>query len=308
MHVGQAQAGGPRKLGFLVVSPIIEHTALAAALQVQLLKGELPMDKIASCHFWMDCGGHFRTLDMCSYVATEWASSSSANIPCTLSWFGEKHGKGEVDGLFSCANRWIQSKIRNPGAEIASVADVVATLRQGAAEDMRKDPSGMIYKILEWNPEKKPTHLWKGTSDEVQIRKTYCLTVKAVRSFLQWQNHVFSDAISGKAKTAVTITSSLVPIPEADREWRRGHFLQKKWAAEFPTTSNALMNRHEELSAHDTEIQDSSYAFNKKIAKYERQLANKRKNAARKRGRLNLLKANAADSSSSSSTSSESGD
>ena len=78
-------------------------------------------------------------------------------------------------------------------------------------------PSGMIYKILEWNPEKKPTHLWKGTSDEVQIRKTYCLTVKAVRSFLQWQNHVFSDAISGKAKTAVTITSSLVPIPEADR-------------------------------------------------------------------------------------------
>ena len=308
VHVGQAQAGGPRKLGFLVVSPIIEHTALAAALQVQLLKGELPMDKIASCHFWMDCGGHFRTLDMCSYVATEWASSSSANIPCTLSWFGEKHGKGEVDGLFSCANRWIQSKIRNPGAEIASVADVVATLRQGAAEDMRKDPSGMIYKILEWNPEKKPTHLWKGTSDEVQIRKTYCLTVKAVRSFLQWQNHVFSDAISGKAKTAVTITSSLVPIPEADREWRRGHFLQKKWAAEFPTTSNALMNRHEELSAHDTEIQDSSYAFNKKIAKYERQLANKRKNAARKRGRLNLLKANAADSSSSSSTSSESGD
>ena len=96
-----------------------------------------------------------------------------------------------------------------------------------------------------------------------------------------------------------------MPIPEADRDWRRGHFLKKKWAAEFPTKSNALMNRHEELSGHDIEIEDSSYAFNKKIARYERQLANKRKNAARKRGRLNLLKANDTDSSSSSSTSSD---
>ena len=63
-------------------------------------------------------------------------------------------------------------------------------LRQGAAEDMRKDPSGMVYKILEWNPEKKPTHLWKGTSDDVHIRKTYC---QAVRSFVQWPNHVFRE-------------------------------------------------------------------------------------------------------------------
>ena len=37
------------------------------------------------------------------------------------------------------------------------------------------------------------------------------------------------------------------------------------------------MNRHEELSGHDIEIEDFSYAFNKKIARYERQLANKRK-------------------------------
>ena len=67
----------------------------------------------------------------------------------------------------------------------------------------------------------------------------------------------------------------------------------------------ALINKYEELSGHDIEIKDFSYAFNKKIARYERQLTNKRKNIARKRGRINLLKKNDTDNSSSSSTSSD---
>ncbi len=118
------------------------------------------MDKIACCHFWMDCGGHFRTLDMCSYVATEWASSSSAYIPCTLSWFGEEHGKGEVDGFFSCAYRWIQSKICNPGTEIATSTRCSRRHAQGSfghgLQDFGMEPREEAHAFMErhvwWRP------------------------------------------------------------------------------------------------------------------------------------------------------------
>ena len=105
------------------------------------------------------------------------------------------------------------------------------------------------------------------------------------------------EKFSGKncftgARSALDTVSTSHPCHMAEAPFQfkyTKHFLQEKWAAEFPTTSNALMNRHEELSTHDTEIQDYSYAFNKKIATYERQLANKQENAVRKRGRLNLM-------------------
>ena len=66
-----------------------------------------------------------------------------------------------------------------------------------------------------------------------------------------------------------------------------------------------MINRYEELLGHDIKIENFNYIFNKKTVRYERQLANKRKNAARKRGRINLLKEIDIDSSSSSSRSSD---
>eukprot|EP00435_Cladocopium_sp_Y103_P038043 s2336_g10.t1 len=274
VHAGQTQ-GTSRKFAFVVVSDVIEHTALAAALQLELLKSQLPMNQVAHCHLWMDQGPHFKTLDLCAYVGMQCASKETANIPTILSWFGEKHGKGECDGLFGCCSRWLQEKTRVPNTLIQNVTDVIACFQEGAQKDMEQHPDGPTYKILHWNPAQKPSYSWKGESDDLQIRKTYCLSAKTVgnvAAYVQWKNHVFSDAVHENGK-AVTVCSRLLEIPAAEREWRRGHFNQKKWETEFPTKTNALLNRHEDLQSFDKDLDALGDPLEKKVARYERQLA-----------------------------------
>ncbi|CAK9009267.1 unnamed protein product [Durusdinium trenchii] len=99
VHAGQP-SGGSKKLAFVILSDVIEHTSLAAALQLELLKGHLPMEQIREAHFWCDCGAHYRNLDLCAYLEMQWASREAGGIPISISFFGEKHGKGECDSLF----------------------------------------------------------------------------------------------------------------------------------------------------------------------------------------------------------------
>ena len=107
LYIGQ-ESGPPRKKSILFVSDIIEHTALAAGLQLELIKADLgPMHQYKHLRFWYDCGPHYRTVEMLAFLQQDWSKKHKLPL-VTCNYFVEKHGKGDVDAFFSVVNTWVQ--------------------------------------------------------------------------------------------------------------------------------------------------------------------------------------------------------
>ena len=138
-YVGRT-AGPPRKIGLLWVSDVLDHTALAAGLQMQEMMTSClgPLSKFTRVSLWFDTGPHYRTVDLWSFLAQEWLlKENRLDFTVTISYFAEKHGKGEVDSLFSCCNQWLCNATRKPGTRIEDVDQLIDALRAGAEQDMR---------------------------------------------------------------------------------------------------------------------------------------------------------------------------
>ena len=67
-------------------------------------------------------------------------------------FFGEKHGKGRVDGMFGLLDSWLREAVCNE--EVLNLVALLPVLRQGAAEAQRKDPppAGAAYEVLQFKP------------------------------------------------------------------------------------------------------------------------------------------------------------
>ena len=221
-----------------------------------------------------------------------------------MSWFAEKHGKGDVDALFSSVNQWLARAARIPQTSIETVDAMVETMRQQAAIDERRDPNGMHYRIVHWKPVSKPAKATTAEfSSKFQITKTYCLhgcLAVARGKRVLWKNYRFTDLQNGDT---VQVNTSETVID--NRTWRRGAYTNPRWKStrEFPERGkqNTLMDRQEVLNVEMPEQADS---LEKRLGKYERSLQSKRQRTQRQRRVLKELEASSSDSDSSTSSSS----
>lgn len=293
--------GTALKRGVLFVSECIEHTSLAAGVQLNLIR-EMLGKKAQGCHLrvWCDVGPHYRAADFISYFSHEWILHLGARV--TLSYFIEKHGKGQVDALFSTVNHWCERMAKKEGCSVESVPDLVSKMQEEARLEMKKDPDGLQYTVIHWKTDAKPEKAWVGNSPKkFFITRTYCLEGSAYgpkKDQLHWRNKRFSDLSAGE-----TVTFAFSQEPILDRTWRKGFFSNPRWKRSFPTknSQSAILERHSLLQVHDIEPMKED-ALSQRLGKYQRALQVKRARGARQRRVLSKL---AQDSDSSSSSSSE---
>ena len=295
------QGSPPAKTAVILITDVIEHTALAATLQFEELVRPLLPSNLKQLHIWADVGPHFRCWDFVAYINK--LASTSRQTSYTINFFAEKHGKGQVDALFGSVNRWLDRATRVPGTSIEDLASLVATLQAQAAQDEKADPppAGCRYIVKQWESAKKPRQVQKASSSEVQIRKTYAFSATpGPAKRVLWKNHGFSDSVAGTAFSLQVWTETL-----DDTVWRRGHYSNPQWkrSRSFPQKGDrsGVMDRAEALKSLDRAVAPSR--TERRLARYQSGLAKAKDR--RKRQRL-LRKPSAASQSDSSSTTSSS--
>ena len=82
LFLGQ-EAERPRKINVLLLSDIIEHTALAASQQLSILAKELR--DVSSITCWFDAGPHFRTYSLLAWFQEELVRGKSLKL--SVNWY-----------------------------------------------------------------------------------------------------------------------------------------------------------------------------------------------------------------------------
>ncbi|CAK9090359.1 unnamed protein product, partial [Durusdinium trenchii] len=301
----EQEAERPRKINVLLLSDIIEHTALAASQQLSILAKELR--DVSSITCWFDAGPHFRTYSLLAWFQEELVRGKSLKL--SVNWFVEKQGKGLVDSLFSMCNAWLQRALKHPSCNITTVKETVSTLKSQAAIDQKNDPGGPRYVVREWVSKQKPTREWVGTADaSFQVTKTYSVRAESfggTSQYVRWHNCYFSHS-AARQPTVFSIEANQVAIK--NREWRRGFFATPRWKRDVPErgTGNAILERHRVLETHWPENEDSFTSFEKRIARYQKNLQRARQRKHRQRQVVQEKRLSAAGESSSSDSSSDS--
>ena len=302
-----------KKVGMVFISDIIDHSCLAACLHLEDIKRAVsPLSQYTRAALWFDCGPHYRTADLCSYIANSWlAPDSQLNLQMSINFFCEKHGKGQCDSLFGMCSSWVRKALMVPGTSLVSSDDLIGALKTHADKDMQDNPpaeGGMKYCILKWHSEKKPDFAWKA-----EIQKTYCVSVRwqggRQSRFLQWQNHRFSD-LAWQEGSIFDLRVLRREIPAAERTWRVGFYTNMRWQRSFPNKNerNSLLSREDALASFTpaTEAAESASLLERKVASYEAFL--KRVRDKRRNQRLTLRSRIANGEPSDSSTSSSDSD
>lgn len=314
----KGRSSGPaEKVGMVFISDIIDHSCLAACLHLEDIKRAVsPLSQYTRAALWFDCGPHYRTADLCSYIANSWlAPDSQLNLQISINFFCEKHGKGQCDSLFGMCSSWVRKALMVPGTSLVSSDDLIGALKTHADKDMQDNPpaqGGMKYCILKWHSEKKPDFAWKAETD-LQIQKTYCVSVRwqggRQSRFLQWQNHRFSD-LAWQEGSIFDLRVLRREIPAAERTWRVGFYTNMRWQRSFPNKNerNSLLSREDALASFTpaTEAAESASVLERKVARYEAFL--KRVRDKRRNQRLTLRSRIANGEPSDSSTSSSDSD
>ena len=167
-----------------------------------------------------------------------------------LSFFGEKHGKGQVDGLFGQIEGWIKKYLQKPGSRIATLDEMEQVLRDEATRATKLDAANP-YIVLRWEPEMKPTSAWTLPTREFQISKTYCLHLRPGNPAIRIRNtsivdHTFTDMVGqgSPPRTYPKVEQDAI----TDRGWRRGYFSNTRWDRKAPQRgeTDAVLNRYEE--------------------------------------------------------------
>ena len=219
----------------IVLSSIIEHSTLVSNLLYKEATKQIEdFDSVTEIIAWSDCGPHYKSYDHCAGWTGDFVEAPP-NRSVLLCYFGEKHGKGQVDGLFGEVEGWLSDFLKKKGSRIATVDEMEKVLHSYASRADRQTSRGQ-YAVVRWEPERKPIGQWVLPKPEFQISKTYCLQIHPgnprlhVRSTLM-EDHTFADTYG---------QSPLKSFPKvewetiADREWRRGYFSNTRWDRQKP--------------------------------------------------------------------------
>ena len=83
----------------IYISSIIENTGLMTCMLLDDVKAKIPGFSEKKVTLWSDVGPHFRSYDVLAHLSKAWYPSMNGNM--RICYFCEKHGKGEIDGMFA---------------------------------------------------------------------------------------------------------------------------------------------------------------------------------------------------------------
>lgn len=287
------------------LTDIIEHTSLATAEFFRdILEHVGPKGSLKHISFWHDCGGHFRSYSHVAFLIAEVFKEYKCSI--RICFFGEKHGKGEVDRIFAHVQGWLNTYLRKGKSQIiSSLADLIAVCEAGAKADAERDPDHVTWKVHHLVRECKPDFQWTLSNPSFQIQKTYCIQVDPYdgKNFdgPLLRDLVFSDVAVGaiQAKPHVAV---LQKEPIEDRTWRRGYFTNRNWLQQKPARgeTNSVLARRDDHKKRQVPKQTACSEWQNTAARLARRLKARREKWQR------LLQAAPGSSSSSSSEGSSS--
>ncbi|CAJ1349951.1 unnamed protein product [Effrenium voratum] len=233
---------------FIVLSSVIEHSALVSNLLYGEVLRHLDLREVQEVLAWTDCGPHFKCYE---HVAGWLGAVVESDVPkrVRLCFHGEKPGKGQVDGLFGQIEGWVSNFLATPDRRIADIDEMEQVLKS-AAEAATSLEAGVEYIVFRWEPQHKPEKVWTLPRPEFQISKTYCLLLRPSNPRLRIRNtslvdYTFADNMEQEGKT------SYPKVEEEtleDREWRRGYFSNTRWDRKRPAEDkpDGLMLRYRE--------------------------------------------------------------
>ena len=152
---------------------------------------------------------------------------ASPNRTIRLCFFGEKHGKGQVDGLFGEVEGWLRDYLKTPGRRIAAIDEMEQVLRSYARK-AQETSSGRQYVVIRWEPDCKPIGRWVLPDPGFQISKTYCLRIVpgnprlVIRTTLI-EDHTFADVV-GHGQAPIKTYPKVEWASIEDTKWRQGFF------------------------------------------------------------------------------------
>jgi len=144
-------------------------------------------------------------------------------LPVSVLYLAEQHGKGPCDRLFGWSRAWINHYIQNKS--IFNISNLEACYQQGAANMQREDPHGPAILIRTFDPGLNRPSLRKTLQcPELKISRTYSLSGELNRhatSGVSIFNHVFTDTPSRTSlsnwKIEEMLSDELIP-------WRKGYY------------------------------------------------------------------------------------
>eukprot|EP00435_Cladocopium_sp_Y103_P063982 s508_g25.t1 len=291
----------------IILSSIIEHSALVSnLLYLEAAKQIANLTGVSKILVWSDCGPHYKGYDHVAGWIGNWVEAVPPRS-VKLSFFAEKHGKGQVDGLFGQVEGWLKNYLKKPGRQISTIDDMESVLRSEAARATKLDAT-MQYIVVRWEAEHKPPGAWVLPQPEFQISKTYCLHLMPGNPTLRIRNtslldRTFSDVDGQKvAKTYPKV--ELADI--ADPTWRRGFFSNTRWDRKAPKRgeTDAIVSRYEEHQRRKMPTPNLEDDWERAARKQASKLLRRREKWAHMK-KATLKEESSSSSSSSSSESSE---
>lgn len=307
--VFRKKGGDTYTKNIVVLSSIIEHSCLVSNLLYEEVSKHIDdFQEVSEILVWSDCGPHYKAYD---HVAGWIGNFVEAPQPRSvrLQYFAEKHGKGQVDGLFAQVEAWIASFLKTPGSCIASIDEMEKVLAKEAARATKLDPR-MSYCVIRWEPEHKPPAMWVLQPPvEFQISKTYCLEIRPGNPHLRVRNtllvdRTFSD-VSGQEAERVYPKAQLSPI--SDPSWRRGFFASKRWDRQKPKRdqADAVVSRFEEHIKRKMPQPDLEREWDGRARRRSNKLLRRREKFAHLKGSVTAASSTSSSTSSSSTSDSD---
>ncbi|CAJ1447063.1 unnamed protein product [Effrenium voratum] len=306
----QRKGGVLNKKHIVILSSIIEHSSLVSNLLcLEAAKHFDAWEKVKEVLAWSDCGPHYKSYDHIAGWLADWVEASPPRS-VRLSFFGEKHGKGQVDGLFGVIEGWLKNFLKKPGSRIATPEELEAVLRAEARRANAID-AACQHIIVRWEPELKPLSAWVlPDKQDFQISKTYCLQLVPGNPRLRVRNTAIVDyTFSDMAGQHGNRSFPKVETEEiADRAWRRGYFSNTRWNKKVPARgeSDTMMGRYDEHLKRKMQPPSLESQWEKAARKQANRLLRRRTRWSRMKEAATSRQSQSSDSDSSSSSSSPS--
>ena len=309
--VFQRRGGKLTTKHIIVLSSIIEHTVLVSNLLYAEVAKHIPdLAGVSEVLVWSDCGPHYKGYDHVAGWIGEWVEAS---VPrkVRLSYFGEKHGKGQVDGLFGQIEGWLKDYFKTPKRRIATIDEMETVLRSAATQAMATDPT-VQYAVVRWEPEQKPASAWVLPGAEFKISKTYCLQLLPDNPRVHVRttsilDYTFTELAGqpGGSRSYPKVELEAV----ADRAWRRGYFSAKPWDRKAPEQArpDSIVKRHQEHKRRRLQPPNLEDEFERTARRQADKLLRRREKWSRMKGTVEGEPSSSSSSSSSTSSSSASG-
>jgi len=258
-----------------VVSPTTDHTAFAAqrALEevLRLLRQQYPMEMslVEGVEVWSDTGKHFRAFVFSAFVLN--TLTKALQVPCSLVFFVEHHGKSEVDAFIGYVRTLLNRLIHRVTANTAE--ELVAGLREVAGEraqevEFADGTPARVHFVFADLSKQEPDYAFKQIDfGRVCLSRTYCLRAEVGHEgAVTITDHGFADVVDGtdvpytvRPVARCAASARHKPQPKEARKRSDSAKLTAKYNVLLANAREAVLPRHADFAtlhgrAYDLDI------------------------------------------------------